>query len=109
MPIDQSSPLWAVLADWVKVILTLPDPPPDSLAQLNDVAIMTTISALTDRLSPNAGIELRKAMPSITEPFTRPRNPQPAPAAQSPGGMPPQTPGGGVLGDSSRVGKLTDR
>ena len=27
MPIDETSPIWAVLADWVKIILTLPDPP----------------------------------------------------------------------------------
>jgi hypothetical protein len=65
MPIDINSPLWAVLADWIKVILTLPDPPPDPLTQLNDVAILTAISALTERLSPAAGAELRKALPSI--------------------------------------------
>jgi hypothetical protein len=98
MPIDQSSPLWAVLADWLKVLLTLPDPPPDALAQLNDVAIMTAIFALTDRLSPGAGAELRKAMPPIIEPFRIPKNPQPPPAPQGPGGTPPQTPGGGTLG-----------
>ena len=63
MPIDQSSPLWAVLADWVKIILTLPDPPPEPLAQLNDAAILTTISVLTERLSPEVGNELRKALP----------------------------------------------
>ena len=50
MTLDTSSPLWAVLADWVKVILTLPDPPPDSLVQLNDVAILAAISALTERM-----------------------------------------------------------
>jgi hypothetical protein len=93
MPIDQTSPLWSVLADWLKVVLTLPDPPPDSLAQLNDVAIMTAISVLTERLSPNAAPGLQKVMPSIMEPFTRPKNPQPAPAPQSPGGTPPQSPG----------------
>jgi hypothetical protein len=65
MPIDTSSPLWAVLADWVKVILTLPDPPPDQLVQLNDIAILTAVSALTERLSPEVGNELRKALPSI--------------------------------------------
>ena len=65
MPIDQNSPLWAVLADWVKVILTLPDPPPEQLAQLNDVAILTALSALSARLSPEAGAELRKAAPAI--------------------------------------------
>jgi hypothetical protein len=65
MPIDINSPLWAVLADWVKVILTLPDPPPDQLVQLNDVAILTAVSALTERLSPEVGSELRKALPSV--------------------------------------------
>ena len=66
MPIEINSPLWAVLADWIKIILTLPDPPPDPLQQLNDVAILTAISALTERLSPEVGAELRKALPSVT-------------------------------------------
>jgi hypothetical protein len=65
MPIDQNSPLWAVLADWVKIILTLPDPPPDPLSQLNDVAILSAISVLTERLSPEVGTDLRKALPQI--------------------------------------------
>jgi hypothetical protein len=65
MPIDQTSPLWAVLADWVKIILTLPDPPPDPLAQLNDVAILTVISVLTGQLSQAAGTELRAVLPQI--------------------------------------------
>ena len=65
MPIDQSSPLWAVLADWVKILLTLPDPPPEPLARLSDVAVLTTISALTQRLSAEAGAELRNALPQI--------------------------------------------
>jgi hypothetical protein len=65
MPIDINSPLWAILADWIKIILTLPDPPPDALVQLNDVAILTAISALTERLSPEVGSDLRKALPAI--------------------------------------------
>jgi hypothetical protein len=65
MPIDQNSPLWAVLADWVKIILTLPDPPPEQLVQLNDVAIVTAITALTERLSGEAGAELRAALPQV--------------------------------------------
>lgn len=65
MSIDPSSPLWAVLADWVKVILTLPDPPPDPLVQLNDVAILTAVSVLTEQLSPEAGTELRSVLPQI--------------------------------------------
>ena len=65
MPIEVGSPLWAVLADWVKIILTLPDPPPEQLAGLNDVAILTAISVLTERLSPAVGTDLRKALPQI--------------------------------------------
>jgi hypothetical protein len=65
MPIDINSPLWAILADWIRIILTLPDPPPDALVQLNDVAILTAISALTERLSPEVGSDLRKALPAI--------------------------------------------
>ncbi|TPV99354.1 MAG: hypothetical protein USCAAHI_01206 [Beijerinckiaceae bacterium] len=57
MPIDVNSPLWAVLADWIKIILTLPDPPPDQLTQLNDIANLTAVSALTEKLSPEVGNE----------------------------------------------------
>jgi len=65
MPIEVGSPLWAILADWIKIILTLPDPPPEQLAQLNDVAILTAISALTARLSPELGNDLRRALPAL--------------------------------------------
>ena len=65
MPIDVNSPLWAVLADGIKIILTLPDPPPDQLTQLNDIANLTAVSALTEKLSPEVGNELRKAVPAI--------------------------------------------
>jgi hypothetical protein len=65
MPIDQHSPLWAVLADWVKILLTLPDPPPDALRQANEVVVLTAISALSQRLSPELGSELRKAVPAL--------------------------------------------
>jgi len=65
MPIDINSPLWAILADWVKILLTLPDPPPEQLVQLNDVAILTAVSALSERLSPEVGNELRRALPAI--------------------------------------------
>jgi hypothetical protein len=67
MPIDVSSPLWAILADWIKVLLTLPDPPPDPLVQMNDAAVLAAISALTTRLSPEIGSELRKALPVVIE------------------------------------------
>jgi len=65
MPIDQHSPLWAVLADWVKILLTLPDPPPNALRQANEVVVLTAISALSQRLSPELGSELRKAVPAL--------------------------------------------
>jgi hypothetical protein len=65
MPIDQNSPLWAVLSDAVKIILTLPDPPPESLVQFTDAAILTAVSVLTERLSPGVGTELRKALPQV--------------------------------------------
>ena len=65
MAIDQSSPFWAVLADWVKILLTLPDPPPEPLTAVTDVAILTAISVLTQRLSVEAGTELRNALPQI--------------------------------------------
>ena len=65
MAIDQHSPLWAVLADWVKILLTLPDPPPDALRQVNDAVIVAAISGLSHRLSPELGNELRKAVPAL--------------------------------------------
>ena len=65
MAIELNSPLYAVLADWIKILLTLPDPPPEQLARLNDLAIVTTISVLTERLSPQAGAELRRALPQV--------------------------------------------
>lgn len=66
MPIDQNSPLYSVLADWVKILLTLPDPPPNDLRQVNDLVILTAISSLSQKLSPEVGADLRKAVPSIT-------------------------------------------
>jgi hypothetical protein len=65
MPIDQSSPFWAVLADWIKILLTLPDPSPEQLTTLTDVAILTAVSVLTERLSDQAGTELRKIVPQL--------------------------------------------
>jgi len=65
MAIEVNSPLWAILADWIKIILTLPDPPPEQFRQLNDLVILTTMAALTERLSPEVGTELRKSLPSI--------------------------------------------
>lgn len=35
------------LVEWVKIRLTLPDPPPEALAQVNDAATLTAISALS--------------------------------------------------------------
>ena len=65
MAIDQTSPLWAELADWIKIILTLPDPPPEQLVAVTDTVILTAISALTARLSPGLGTELRQALPQL--------------------------------------------
>ena len=65
MSIEVGSPLWTVLADWIKIMLTLPDPPPESLRLMNDVAIFTAISALTEKLSPEAGADLRRALPQV--------------------------------------------
>jgi hypothetical protein len=65
MSIDVNSPLWSILADWIKIILTLPDPPPEQFRQLNDLVILTAMAAMTERLSPEVGTELRKALPSI--------------------------------------------
>jgi len=59
-----STVLWSLLADWIKILLTLPDPPPEELQPVNDVMIVTAISALTARLSPEVGAELRKALPA---------------------------------------------
>jgi len=65
MSIDSNSELWSHLADWVKLILLRPDPPPEQFTQLNDVVIMTAITALAERLSPEVGTELRRALPAI--------------------------------------------
>ena len=65
MPIELNSPLWAILADWVKILLTLPDPPPDALRQVNDAVIVTAISGLSQRLTPELGAELSKAVPAL--------------------------------------------
>lgn len=65
MPIELNSPLWAILADWVKILITLPDPPPEPLRQVNDLVIVTAISALSQRLSPELGHELHKAVPAL--------------------------------------------
>jgi hypothetical protein len=65
MSIDVNSPLFNVLADWIKILLTLPDPPPEVLRQLNDVAVLTAVSLLSERLSGEVGTELRKAVPQL--------------------------------------------
>ena len=62
MPIDTTSPLWGVLADWVKLLLTLPDPPPEQLVAVSEVAILTTISVLSQRLSGEVGSQIRSAV-----------------------------------------------
>ncbi|HEY6292667.1 MAG TPA: hypothetical protein VI455_14050 [Terriglobia bacterium] len=62
MPIDENSPLWALLADWVKLLLIRPDPPPDQLVGVSEMVILTTISALSQRLSEETGSQLRGAV-----------------------------------------------
>jgi hypothetical protein len=65
MPIDVNSPFFHVLAEWVKELILRPDPPPEQLVQVNDAVILTAISVLTERLSPEIGNELRRALPVI--------------------------------------------
>lgn len=65
MQIEPNSPLWAHLAEHIRILFTLPDPPPEALRQYNEVAIMTAISALSQRLSTELGSELRKAVPAL--------------------------------------------
>ena len=65
MPIDVNSPFFHVLAEWVKELILRPDPPPEQLVQVNDAVILTAISVLTERLSPEVGNELRRALPVI--------------------------------------------
>ena len=62
MPIDETSPLFALLADWIKVLLTLPDPPPEQLTTVSEVVVLTAISILSQRLSDEAGGQLRSAV-----------------------------------------------
>lgn len=59
---DDSATFWRVLADWVNVILTLPDPPPLELSYANDVVIVSAIAALTARLSPEVGDSVRAVL-----------------------------------------------
>ena len=65
MQIEPNSPFWPHLADWVRILLTLPDPAPEVLRPVNDLVILTAISVLTQRLSPELGTELRKAVPTL--------------------------------------------
>ena len=65
MPIDESSPYWSILADWLRVLLTLPDPPPEALTQFNDVAIFTAINALSGRLSPQVGKQVSISLAQV--------------------------------------------
>jgi|HubBroStandDraft_5_1064220.scaffolds.fasta_scaffold1587617_1 hypothetical protein len=59
--------LLALLSDTIRIIFTLPDPPPEPFKQLNDVAILTVITALTERLSPEIAADLRKTLPAAKE------------------------------------------
>jgi len=61
MPIDQSSPYWNVLSEHIRLLLTLPDPPPPDLRAVTEVVALTAISALSQRLSPEIGNQVRSA------------------------------------------------
>jgi hypothetical protein len=63
-PIGEITPLWAVLES-LEIILSLPDPPPEPLGPLTDVAILTAVVVLTERLSSEASTELRSVLPKI--------------------------------------------
>jgi hypothetical protein len=62
MPIDETSPYWSLLSEQIRVLLTLPDPPPDELRQVYEVAALTAISALSQHISQDAGNQVRSAV-----------------------------------------------
>jgi hypothetical protein len=62
MAIELNSPLWDLLADWVKILLTLPDPAPEPLVAVSDLVALTAINALAQRLSPQLSGEMRQAL-----------------------------------------------
>ncbi len=66
MAIEMNSPLWSVLADWIKILLTLPDPPPEQLGFISDVVAITAINGLAERLSPQFRNEVREALLPVT-------------------------------------------
>jgi hypothetical protein len=66
MAIEVGSPLWSVLADWIKILLTLPDPPPEQLGFVSDVIALTAINGLADHLSPQFRKEVREALLPVT-------------------------------------------
>ncbi|WP_158245491.1 hypothetical protein, partial [Pseudomonas sp. MPR-AND1A] len=61
------SPYWALLADWVKIRLTLPDPPPDPLRFASEVVTLTAISSLAQHLPQETGQQLRTALNAALE------------------------------------------
>ena len=70
---ENISQWWGALAEWVRVILTLPDPPPDSLSYANDAVIVTAISVLASRLSPEVSGQVREALAPVVSAASRPR------------------------------------
>jgi hypothetical protein len=62
MPINETSPYWSLLSEQIKVLLTLPDPPPDELRQVYEVAALTAISALSQHISQESGNQVRAAV-----------------------------------------------
>ena len=75
MSIDQSSPYWAVLSEQVKLLFTLPDPPPSELRPLYEVAALTAISALSRHISQETGNQVRAAVNTAIEKAARSAQP----------------------------------
>jgi hypothetical protein len=67
MAIELDSPLWAVLLDWMQILLTLASPPPEQLGFISDAAALTAINGLADRLSPRLRDDVRAALAPITQ------------------------------------------
>jgi hypothetical protein len=67
MAIELDSPLWAVLSDWMQILLTLRDPPPEQLGSIADAAALTAINGLAERLSPQYRDDVRAALAPITQ------------------------------------------
>lgn len=56
---------WGVIAEWVNLVLTLPDPPPAPLTYANDAVMVTAISVLASSLSAEVGDQVREALAPV--------------------------------------------